>query len=522
MPVARFASGWLILATTACQGPAMKPEAFDPEVLSAMRHSGRLRPGEEDEHVVELVPDWMEVDPSGPLTFAQLRDPAGPPIFCLVLASQPAADRLALLPLAPEETPLEVLERPDRRRELTEVRRRFLQGEVVESALDRSLSEVIRDSRLGPPLPTPRVVLAVAANFPSHLVHDLGIDPALVEPFSRTPARVFQKHPPLLAPGSEGPPPPFLGVIGPFDTVLYPRRVWLPANEEGASQEVDTHLDYEVEVGIVLGRTLTAQDVLEASDEELWEAVAGYVLVSDIKPRDPQVFERILHRRLVPTETEQLYLTGDPQVDRIIGGWNETTCAWWSYAASQGDYAALGPFFVAASGTPSFPPRAVICARSYAPEAQRGAEIPGDRESDTLYLRQCARVTDDPLHPDRMLWSVPEVLRGALLPGGALALGSQADRLETGDVVALGTPGGIALTVRRTRMLRMLDRILFWWDARDWHEAFFGRDAPLYLREGDRLFLWGEGLGFQHLKVQPVPLEPEGEGESESGNLTGT
>jgi hypothetical protein len=43
----------------------------------------------------------------------------------------------------------------------------------------------------------------------------------------------------------------------------------------------------------------------------------------------------------------------------------------------------------------------------------------------------------------------------------------------------------------------VLDFLLFWWRPHDFHDAFFEPDGELYLRHGDQLFLWGEGLGYQ-------------------------
>ena len=71
-------------------------------------------------------------------------------------------------------------------------------------------------------------------------------------------------------------------------------------------------------------------------------------------------------------------------------------------------------------------------------------------------------------------------------------------------MIALGTPGGITLTVRGRGMIRFLNKVLFWWNALDWHDAFFGKDVANYLHEGDALFLWGEGLGCQRLAIRRI------------------
>jgi 2-keto-4-pentenoate hydratase/2-oxohepta-3-ene-1,7-dioic acid hydratase in catechol pathway len=117
-------------------------------------------------------------------------------------------------------------------------------------------------------------------------------------------------------------------------------------------------------------------------------------------------------------------------------------------------------------------------------------------------------VTEDIAHPDAMLWSVPHILRSALDPAGPLTFGGGDRRLEAGDVIALGTPAGIVLTVADRHLYRILDSFLFWWNAIDWHNAFFGKDQNLYLREGDRVFMWAEGLGCQMFTVRSVPHAP--------------
>jgi 2-keto-4-pentenoate hydratase/2-oxohepta-3-ene-1,7-dioic acid hydratase in catechol pathway len=500
---------------TSCAGPVVKPEALDERLLASLRDSGSLlRDPSIDEDVVQIDSDrWMRVSPDGPLTFAGLRAGEGRVDYSLVLECDPAEDALRLWPLAEGENPLQALGRVERREELERVRSHYRDGTRREGLVEESLSRLIDEKLFAPPLPTPDRIVATAANFRGHLVHDLDVDPGVIERFRETPARVFQKHPPLEAPGRDPrPEPPFTGVIGPFDTVIYPDVVVLPDDEKGVTHVVPTYLDYEVELGMVVAHDLTWEDVAMADDDELWKHVAGYVLVSDVKARNPQVFERILARGTVPTEREQRYLTGEPSIDEVIGRWDEETCDWWGYAASQGNYAALGPFFVAARGDQPFQPRAVACARTYAPERVRGAELPKGRRPDTFYLRQLSQVTLEPDSPGCLLWSPPAILRATLSPISALRYASDERVLHAGDVIALGTPGGIALTVNRGRMLRVLDKLLFWWDAIDWHDAFFERDRSKYLQEGDQVFLWGEGLGFQRspvkrLKLPPLPKE---------------
>jgi len=419
---------------------------------------------------------------------------------------------LTLLPLAAGETSLSVLATPERRAELNEVLRRYAQDKALPAGVEPiplALREAVAERRLGPPIPDPKRVLAVAANYPSHLEHDLATNPSSIEAIAQTPPRLFLKHPPQGPPGIEMPPDlPFKGIIGPFDSILYLPETWLPKDEGGVSNATSSALDYEVELGAVIARTLTWEDVRDASDEELYAAIAGYVLVSDVKVRNPQVYERALARHETSDLWAQPYLTGDADTDLILGNWTPDSVSWWGYAASLGDFTAVGPYFVANDGERTMPAHALIAARSYAPSEGRLYPIPGEREPNRFYLRQCSRASEEPGAPDRMLWRIPQIVRAALDPDGALAPTHDVTKLQSGDVIALGTPGGITLTVRNRGLLRFLNKVLFWWNARDWHDAFFGRDIANYLHAGDALFLWGEGLGCQRLPIRQVAWPP--------------
>jgi 2-keto-4-pentenoate hydratase/2-oxohepta-3-ene-1,7-dioic acid hydratase in catechol pathway len=504
-----LASAWL----GACAAPLVKPDAFDPDVLAWLesRPGPLLEPalGGEELVVADSV-EWMRFRPGNHLTFVGLRPVAGPVIYCLALECAPERDFLAVIPLAKDETPLTVLTDPDRRRALSTMLEQYRKDPagMSKQVIPLSLRQAIDRKGLGPPIPEPRRVLAVAANYPSHLRHDLATHPSQIPAIAKTPPRLFLKHPPQPPPGTDLPSDlPFRGVIGPFDDIVYPELTWLPKDEQGTSNSVPTALDYEVELGIVIGRTLTWDEVQRADDATLYAAVAGYLLVSDVKARNPQVYERALARTQSPKLWAARYLTGDADTDLILGNWDGGTCAWWGYAASLGDFTAVGPYFVASNGEPSMPGHDLVCARSYGSH-QRCFPIPGGREPDRFYLRQCARATEEAGARDSLLWRIPQILRAALDPEGALAPAGDTNVLQPGDVIALGTPGGITLTVRGRAFYRLLGHLLFWWDARDWHDAFFGKDVANYLHQGDRLFLWGEGLGCQRLSIRSVAWPP--------------
>ena len=428
------------------------------------------------------------MDPAARPTFVSYRLEGAPPRYARVLEIDVTADRLRLELLPPDETPLDAIEGVD-----------GADGEEI----DVSLGGAIQDRRLGPPLPAPGHVFAVAANFPSHLVHDLAFPEARDRrsELAASRPRVFLKYPPVSPP--ERPPPrspPRSGFLGPFDGIAAPARIAVPSQDAGTPPiRVPARLDYEVEVGVVIGRTLTRESVTHASDDELRRAVAGYVLVSDAKARNPQVMGKILTRgRSLPVEDP--YAVDSPDLNALVGMWDEETCHWWSHAAGWGRLTTVGPVFVAARPGESFPPRASAAARSYAPRPPRSHPAPTGTTTSTLYLRQLSTTTEDAGHPDALVWSVPRILRSIVAEDNALAfLGDL--RIERGDIVALGTPGGVALTAPPRRLATLGRTLLFWRSPRDWHDAFFEPDAGRYLHPGDQLFLWAQGLGFQHHAV---------------------
>lgn len=106
--------------------------------------------------------------------------------------------------------------------------------------------------RLMSPVTTPCRVVAQMTNFASH-VKDSGMDP------NSTPLTFFRK-----ASGS---------ISGPFDDIVKPAHV--------------RFLDYEVEIGLVIGRELPVGTTVTAAD---WtDYVAGLVVANDVSARDIQL-----------------------------------------------------------------------------------------------------------------------------------------------------------------------------------------------------------------------------------------
>jgi 2-keto-4-pentenoate hydratase/2-oxohepta-3-ene-1,7-dioic acid hydratase in catechol pathway len=102
------------------------------------------------------------------------------------------------------------------------------------------------------PITTPCRVVAQATNYASH-VKDVGRDPA------KTPLTFFRK-----ASGS---------VCGPFDDIVKPEHVTL--------------LDYELEIGLVIGRELPVGT--EVTEANLADYVSALVVTNDVSARDVQL-----------------------------------------------------------------------------------------------------------------------------------------------------------------------------------------------------------------------------------------
>lgn len=105
---------------------------------------------------------------------------------------------------------------------------------------------------LASPVTAPCRVVAQMTNFASH-VKDAGMDP------TATPLTFFRK-----ASGS---------IAGPFDHIVKPAHVRL--------------LDYEVEIGLVIGRDMPVGTVV--TDANLADYIAGLVVTNDVSARDIQL-----------------------------------------------------------------------------------------------------------------------------------------------------------------------------------------------------------------------------------------
>ncbi|WP_084959869.1 fumarylacetoacetate hydrolase family protein [Thermoactinospora rubra] len=124
--------------------------------------------------------------------------------------------------------------------------------QAIAAAATSSDTVAVDSLTLHSPVTAPCRVVAQMTNFASH-VKDVGMDPAAV------PLTFFRK--------SSG------SISGPYDEVIRPSGVRL--------------LDYEVEIGLVIGREMPVGTTVTA--DNLADCVAGLVVTNDISARDLQL-----------------------------------------------------------------------------------------------------------------------------------------------------------------------------------------------------------------------------------------
>jgi 2-keto-4-pentenoate hydratase/2-oxohepta-3-ene-1,7-dioic acid hydratase in catechol pathway len=181
----------------------------------------------------------------------------------------------------------------------------------------------------------------------------------------------------------------------------------LIADGEPIVRPEGTHaLDLEVELGVVIGRA-----AIRVSKADAMAHVAGYVVVNDVSARDWQGVPAALQ----PGEK------GDGQ---------------WLRAKSSDSFLPMGPVFVTAD---ELDPIAGLRLRSW--------RITPDG---TEHLMQDSTTAD-------MIWDVPSLIEYI----------SSGITLESGDVIATGTPSGVGVF----------------------------RDPPVFLEPGDRVRCEVEGIG---------------------------
>jgi len=251
------------------------------------------------------------------------------------------------------------------------------------------------------PVTAPCRVVAQMTNYASH-VKDSGMDPETV------PLTFFRK-----TSGSIG---------GPFDDVIKPAHVRL--------------LDYEIEIGLVVGRPVPVGTVV--TDDDVADLVAGLVITNDVSARDVQL------------PKTQFY-----------------------EAKSYPTFTPVGPTLVLLDDG----------------DLPRLADL-------RLVLRVNGRVRQDMTVGSDMIYR----------PVQALQALSKFQRLDPGDLVLTGTPGGTALTAP-PKPVELLGSLLP--PALKW-KMFFKAQArnSKYLNDGDLLELSAAtedgqlDLGVQRTKVR--------------------
>lgn len=240
-------------------------------------------------------------------------------------------------------------------------------GEVVDPA----------NLELQSPVSAPCRVIAQMTNYVSH-VRDSGMNP------DKVPLTFFRK-----ASGS---------IVGPNDDIIKPAHVQL--------------LDYEVEIGLVFGRSLPVGTTVD--EETLADAVAGLVITNDVSARDVQL----------------------PKTQ-----------------------------FYEAKSYPSFTPVGPVLVLLEPGEWEKFSTL-------TLQLRVNGVTRQNSTVAD-MIYSPLEAVRTL----------NRFQRVDAGDLLLTGTPGGTALTAP-AKPIELIGALLP--PHLKW-KAFFKRQAgnPKYLQDGD-------------------------------------
>jgi len=149
----------------------------------------------------------------------------------------------------------------------------------VVAALSQPVTTSVDDLDLVSPVTAPCRVVAQMTNYASH-VKDAGMNPASI------PLTFFRK-----TSGS---------ISGPYDEVVRPPHVRL--------------LDYEAEIGIVIGRSMPVGTTI--TEDTLGDFVAGLVITNDVSARDVQLpktqfFEAKSYPTFTPTGPALLLLEAD-------------------------------------------------------------------------------------------------------------------------------------------------------------------------------------------------------------------
>ncbi|MDT5067842.1 MAG: hypothetical protein QOK02_3997 [Mycobacterium sp.] len=166
---------------------------------------------------------------------------------------------------------------------------------AIEAAAHNTDTVQVDSLELVSPVTAPCRVVAQMTNFVSH-VKDAGMDPASI------PLTFFRK-----ASGS---------ISGPFDDIIKPDHV--------------RFLDYEVEIGLVIGRDIPVGTTV--SEADLADYIAGLVVTNDVSARDIQLPQTQFYEAksyptftpvgpaLVLLDADELKRFGDLRLRLTVGG----------------------------------------------------------------------------------------------------------------------------------------------------------------------------------------------------------
>jgi len=228
---------------------------------------------------------------------------------------------------------------------------------AIDAAANSTATVALESLALVSPVTRPCRVIAQMTNFESH-VKDAGMDPATI------PLTFFRKA--------------SASINGPFDDIVKPPHVKL--------------LDYEVEIGLVIGRAIGIGTSI--SDANLADFIAGLVVTNDVSARDIQLpqtqfYEAKSYPTFTPVGPElvllnadelkrfgelrlRLSVNGDPRQDALV----EPDMLYRPLAALQSltQFQELAPGDLILTGTPagtalSAPPKAVQIVGNLLPPA---------------------------------------------------------------------------------------------------------------------------------------------------------
>ena len=214
-------SAFLVLV--GCTPILVKQKALDKAALETrLPDKSLLQKASGGERTLTPGPLWLaSLNPQKELTFLGVtgeEDHA----YGALLEIDLSKERLSYLPLRADETPLSLLADLDRRAALEELVTAWPEGRgrlACPLVKDVSLHEI--SERLTFPIPQPRQIFAVAANYPSHLFTDLSLPKKteLIDLLRQARPRLFQKYPPIAAPGAS--------LSGKNPLCRAPRSVWI-------------------------------------------------------------------------------------------------------------------------------------------------------------------------------------------------------------------------------------------------------------------------------------------------------